>query len=51
MCSIQRNLKEVLNDLPSGVRLVAVSKFHPNEAIMQAYEAGQRISVKARYKR
>lgn len=43
MCSIQRNLKEVLNDLPSGVRLVAVSKFHPNEAIMQAYEAGQRI--------
>lgn len=43
MCSIQRNLKKVLNNLPSGVRLVAVSKFHPNEAIMQAYEAGQRI--------
>ena len=28
--SIQANLKEVLADLPSGVRLVAVSKFHPN---------------------
>ncbi len=26
-----------------GVRLVAVSKFHPNEAIEEAYQAGQRI--------
>ena len=41
--SIQANLKEVLADLPSGVRLVAVSKFHPNEAIEEAYAAGQRI--------
>ena len=41
--SIQANLKEVLADLPSGVRLVAVSKFHPNEAIEEAYTAGQRI--------
>ena len=28
--SIQANLKEVLSELPAGVRLVAVSKFHPN---------------------
>ena len=41
--SIQANLKEVLADLPSGVRLVAVSKFHPNESIEEAYTAGQRI--------
>ena len=31
--SIQANLKEVLSELPTGVRLVAVSKFHPNEAL------------------
>lgn len=41
--SIQAELKEVLTDLPAGVRLVAVSKFHPNEAIEEAYAAGQRI--------
>lgn len=40
---IQTNLKEVLSELPSGTRLVAVSKFHPNEAIETAYQAGQRI--------
>lgn len=41
--SIAENLKQVLVDLPAGVRLVAVSKFHPNEAIEEAYSAGQRI--------
>lgn len=41
--SIQANLKEVLSELPAGVRLVAVSKFHPNEALEEAYAAGQRI--------
>lgn len=40
---IAENLKKVLNELPEGVRLVAVSKFHPNEAIEEAYGAGQRI--------
>ena len=30
--SIADNLKQVLAELPQGVRLVAVSKFHPNEA-------------------
>ena len=29
--------------LPKGTRLVAISKFHPAEAIMEAYAAGQRI--------
>ena len=41
--SIADNLKQVLAELPQGVRLVAVSKFHPNEAIEEAYSAGQRI--------
>ena len=41
--SIQANLKEVLSELPTEVRLVAVSKFHPNEAFEEAYAAGQRI--------
>jgi pyridoxal phosphate enzyme (YggS family) len=37
------NLKKVLADLPEGVRLVAISKFHPNEYIQAAYDAGQRV--------
>lgn len=41
--SIAENLKQVLAELPMGVRLVAVSKFHPNEAIEEAYRVGQRI--------
>ena len=35
--SIAENLKQVLAELPQGVRLVAVSKFHPNEEIEEAY--------------
>ena len=41
--NIADNLQQVLNELPEGVRLVAVSKFHPNEAIEEAYSAGQRV--------
>ena len=37
------NLHKVLADLPKGVRLVAVSKFHPNEYLQAAYDEGQRI--------
>ena len=40
---IAKNLQQVWAELPQGVRLVAVSKFHPAEAILQAYQAGQRI--------
>lgn len=40
---IKSNLLNVLSELPQQTRLVAVSKFHPNEAIMEAYETGQRI--------
>lgn len=41
--SIAENLEVVLSQLPDGVRLVAVSKFHPNEAIEEAYRNGQRV--------
>lgn len=36
-------LKRVLADLPQGVRLVAISKFHPATYIEAAYKEGQRI--------
>lgn len=36
-------LKKVLADLPQGVRLVAISKFHPATYIEAAYKEGQRI--------
>ena len=40
---IEAHLKAVWSELPQGVRLVAVSKFHPAEQILEAYEAGQRL--------
>ena len=40
---IKQNLERLLEKLPSGVSLVAVSKFHPVERLMEAYNAGQRI--------
>ncbi|MBR4771780.1 MAG: YggS family pyridoxal phosphate-dependent enzyme [Bacteroidales bacterium] len=36
------------NRLPEEVRLAAVSKFKPAEAIMEAYEAGQRLFAENR---
>ena len=45
-------IKETINrlqlELPATVKLVAVSKFHPFEAIEEAYEAGQRIFAESR---
>lgn len=40
---VAKNLHEVVDTLPSGVRLVAISKFHPNEYIEAAYREGQRV--------
>jgi len=36
MNGVAENLREVLAELPDGVRLVAVSKFHPVEALRAA---------------
>jgi len=43
MYDVKGNLREVLADLPQGVHLVAISKYHPNEYIEAAYAEGQRI--------
>ena len=40
---VKGQLHGVLSQLPQGVRLVAISKYHPNEYIEAAYEEGQRV--------
>lgn len=40
--NIAEQIKRISDTLPSGVTLIAVSKYHPADAVMQAYEAGQR---------
>ena len=37
-----------MTTLPEGVKLVAVSKFHPVESLQEAYDAGQRIFGESR---
>lgn len=39
---VEDKLHDVLLKLPPGVKLVAVSKFHPIPEILEAYQAGQR---------
>lgn len=46
--SITSEIKELHAELPEGVRLVAVSKFHPVEAVAEAYAAGQRLFGESR---
>ena len=46
--SISSEIERLNNELPSTVKLVAVSKFNPSEAIMEAYQAGQRIFGESR---
>ena len=43
MYPVKEKLNEVRQSLPQGVQLVAISKFHPEEFIMEAYEEGQRV--------
>ena len=40
---IKENLDRIKSELPTGVRLVAVSKTHPAEMLQEAYDAGQRL--------
>ena len=40
---VAKNLQQVVGNLPEGVSLVAISKFHPKEYLEAAYAAGQRI--------
>jgi pyridoxal phosphate enzyme (YggS family) len=43
MYDVKGNLHKVLDTLPQGVRLVAISKYHPVDYIAAAYEEGQRV--------
>jgi len=43
MYNVKDNLNEVLASLSDGVRLVAISKYHPADYILAAYEEGQRV--------
>jgi len=40
---VAQALASLRSALPSGVELVAVSKFHPVSRLMEAYDAGQRL--------
>lgn len=46
--SVSENIKELHAELPEGVRLVAVSKFHPVGELREAYDAGQRLFGESR---
>ncbi|MDR2763422.1 MAG: YggS family pyridoxal phosphate-dependent enzyme [Tannerella sp.] len=43
MSTIAGNIARIRSGLPAGVTLLAVSKFHPVEALREAYDAGQRV--------
>lgn len=48
MTDVAANLNRVAATIPEGVTLVAVSKFHPVEALRCAYDAGQRVFAESR---
>lgn len=48
MTPLQERLVEVKEQLTESARLVAVSKFHPVEALLEAYDVGQRVFGESR---
>ena len=46
--SVLRNIQEIRNHVPANVKLVCVSKFHPESAVLEAYDAGERIFGESR---
>lgn len=48
MTDVQQSIQNLREELPQHVQLVAVSKFHPAEAIAEAYEGGQRVFGESR---
>ena len=46
--SIKSEIERLRSELPEGVKLLAVSKFHPVEAVQEAYDAGQRAFGESR---
>lgn len=45
---VAEEIEKLHAELPDGVRLVAVSKFHPVSMIREAYDAGQRVFGESR---
>ncbi len=43
MSSIKENLNSILKSIPANVKLVAVSKFHPAQSVIEAINAGQTL--------
>lgn len=48
MSTIGKRINDIKASLPKGVTLVAVSKFHPVEALQEAYDCGQRAFGESR---
>ena len=48
MFPVRESIRQILSELPEDVKLVAVSKFHPNEYIEAAYQEGQRVFGESR---
>ncbi len=48
MVSVKVNILKFKSELPATTKLVAVSKFQPNEVIMEAYSAGHRLFGESR---
>lgn len=48
MSDISAEIAKLNKEIPGDVTLVAVSKFHPVEAVMEAYNAGQRCFGESR---
>ena len=46
--NIADNINVIKKDLPTGVKLIAVSKFNPVTSVKEAYDAGQRIFGESR---
>jgi len=41
--SVQQNIISIRKHIPAHVQLVCVSKFHPDEELLEAYNAGERV--------
>ena len=46
--SVAQNIQEIRKSIPANVSLVCVSKFHPENAILEAYNCGERIFGESR---
>lgn len=48
MSEIREHIAAIRQHIPEGVTLVCVSKFHPEESIREAYDAGERDFAESR---